>query len=164
VAAWLSEKLLRGRGPDASGFESHRRGRIFSKERTSAGPWVCVCLSGADGRVGERRATLFRHHREVSRVQIPGRMGPSRGCLCCSISCCVVQKERVGVGGRESTAHKRKKKERKKQAERKVDQYGEKGKANKKTKKSTHNIKTVRNVCLQLPNIMLLSSLFVLNV
>jgi hypothetical protein len=31
VAAWLSEKVLRGRGPDASGFESHRRGRIFSK-------------------------------------------------------------------------------------------------------------------------------------
>jgi hypothetical protein len=26
-------------------------------------------------RVVEGRATLFRHHREVSRVQIPGRMG-----------------------------------------------------------------------------------------
>jgi hypothetical protein len=36
---------------------------------------VCVCLSGADGRVVEGRATLFRHHREVSRVRIPGRMG-----------------------------------------------------------------------------------------
>jgi hypothetical protein len=36
---------------------------------------VCVCLSGADGRVMEARATLFRHHRDVSRVQIPGRMG-----------------------------------------------------------------------------------------
>jgi hypothetical protein len=32
---------------------------------------VCVCLSGADGGVVEGRATLFRHHREVSRVQIP---------------------------------------------------------------------------------------------
>jgi hypothetical protein len=32
---------------------------------------VCVCLSGADGRVVEGRATLFRHHREVGRVQIP---------------------------------------------------------------------------------------------
>jgi hypothetical protein len=42
VAAWLSEKVLRGRGPDASGFESHRRGRIFSKEGTSARPWMCV--------------------------------------------------------------------------------------------------------------------------
>jgi hypothetical protein len=31
--------------------------------------------SGADGRVVEGRATLFRHHREVSRVRIPGRMG-----------------------------------------------------------------------------------------
>jgi hypothetical protein len=36
---------------------------------------VCVCLSGADGRVVEGRATLFRHHRKVSRVRIPGRMG-----------------------------------------------------------------------------------------
>jgi hypothetical protein len=36
---------------------------------------VCVCLSGTDGRVVEGRATLFRHHREVSRVRIPGRMG-----------------------------------------------------------------------------------------
>jgi hypothetical protein len=40
VAAWLSETVLRGRGPGASGFESHRRGRIFSKEGTSAGPWI----------------------------------------------------------------------------------------------------------------------------
>jgi hypothetical protein len=42
VAAWLSETVLRGRGPGASGFESHRRGRIFSKGGTSAGPWMCV--------------------------------------------------------------------------------------------------------------------------
>ncbi|KAJ3621868.1 hypothetical protein MTP99_002420 [Tenebrio molitor] len=34
--------MLRGRGPGASGFESHRRGRFFSKEGTSAGPWMCV--------------------------------------------------------------------------------------------------------------------------
>jgi hypothetical protein len=38
VAAWLSETVLRGRGPGDSGFESHRRGKIFSKEGTSAGP------------------------------------------------------------------------------------------------------------------------------
>jgi hypothetical protein len=44
VAAWLSETVLRGRGPGASGFESHRRGRIFSKEGNSAGPWMCVCV------------------------------------------------------------------------------------------------------------------------
>ncbi|KAH0811459.1 hypothetical protein GEV33_011331 [Tenebrio molitor] len=42
VAAWLSETVLRGRGPGASGFESHRRRRIFSEEGTSAGPWMCV--------------------------------------------------------------------------------------------------------------------------
>jgi hypothetical protein len=38
VAAWLSETVLRGRGPGDSAFESHQRGRIFSKEGTSAGP------------------------------------------------------------------------------------------------------------------------------
>ncbi|KAJ3634800.1 hypothetical protein MTP99_007745 [Tenebrio molitor] len=43
---------------------------------------VCVCLSGADGRVVEGRATPFRHHREVSRVRIPGRMGLP-WMLCC---------------------------------------------------------------------------------
>jgi hypothetical protein len=69
VAAWLSETVLRGRGPGASGFESHRRGSIFSKEETSSMD-VCVCLAGADGRVVGGRATLFRHHREVSRVRI----------------------------------------------------------------------------------------------
>jgi hypothetical protein len=44
VAARLSETVLRGRGPGASGFKSHRRVRIFSfsKEGTSAGPWMCV--------------------------------------------------------------------------------------------------------------------------
>jgi opacity protein-like surface antigen len=42
VAAWLSETVLRGRGPGASGFESHRRGRVFSKEGTSTGPWMRV--------------------------------------------------------------------------------------------------------------------------
>jgi hypothetical protein len=66
VAAWLSETVLRGRGPGTSGFEFHRRGRIFSKEGTSAGPRMCVCLSGADGGVVEGRATLFRHHHEGS--------------------------------------------------------------------------------------------------
>jgi hypothetical protein len=59
---------------------------------------VCVCLSGADGRVVEGRATLFRHHREVGRVQI-------RDVGCCVLySCCVVQKgerrREGGVGGR----------------------------------------------------------------
>ncbi|KAH0809106.1 hypothetical protein GEV33_013683 [Tenebrio molitor] len=34
-----------------------------------------ILVVGADGRVVEGRATLSRHHREVSRVQIPGRMG-----------------------------------------------------------------------------------------
>jgi hypothetical protein len=94
VAAWLSETVLRGRGPGASGFKSHRRGKIFSKEGTSGGPWMCVYVFQADGRVVEGRATLFRHHREVSRVRIPGRMA-SHGCLCL-YSCCGVQKKEKG--------------------------------------------------------------------
>jgi hypothetical protein len=61
VAAWLSEKVLRGRGPDASGFESHRRGRIFSKEGTSAGPWMCVyVISGLTVGWWKEESTLFR--------------------------------------------------------------------------------------------------------
>ncbi|KAH0815572.1 hypothetical protein GEV33_007220 [Tenebrio molitor] len=64
VAAWLSEKVLRGRGPDASGFESHRRGRIFSKEGTSAGPWM-------------KNQHSFGHHREVSTGSSPVGKGIS---------------------------------------------------------------------------------------
>jgi hypothetical protein len=65
---------------------------------------VCVCLAGADGRVVGGRATLFRHHREVSRVRIPGRMA-SHGCCVVCVSCRPEKKEscgeeRVGVGGR----------------------------------------------------------------
>jgi hypothetical protein len=61
VAAWLSEKVLRGRGPDSSGFESHRRGRIFSKEGTSAGPWMCVYVSsGLTVGWWKEESTLFR--------------------------------------------------------------------------------------------------------
>jgi hypothetical protein len=87
LAAWLSETVLRGRGPGASGFESHRRGRIFSKEGTSAGPWMCVYVfQGLDGRVVEGRATLFRHHREVGRVQIPAGWA-THGCCVVFVLC-----------------------------------------------------------------------------
>jgi hypothetical protein len=82
---------------------------------------VCVCLSGADGRVVEGRATLFRHHREVSRVQIPGRMGLP-WMLCC-IRVVLSRKEKrwrgwPGKVPRSSAAHKEKREE--KQADRKV--------------------------------------------
>jgi hypothetical protein len=63
---------------------------------------VCVCLSGAGGRVVEGRATLFGHHREVSRVQIPGRMGLPWMLCCIRVVLSRKEKgeERVGVGGR----------------------------------------------------------------
>ncbi|KAJ3631071.1 hypothetical protein MTP99_012226 [Tenebrio molitor] len=54
---------------------------------------VCVCLSGADGRVVEGRATLFRHHREVSRVQIPGRMGLPWMFVLYFVLCCPERKK-----------------------------------------------------------------------
>jgi hypothetical protein len=60
---------------------------------------VNVCLSGADGRVVEGRATLFRHHREVSRVQIPGRMGLP-WMLCCIHIVLSRKGERRREGGR----------------------------------------------------------------
>jgi hypothetical protein len=80
VAAWLSETVLRGRGPGASGFESHRRGRIFSKEGTPLGHrYVCVFLpTPPRGRQGSN----------------PGRMGLPW------MLCCIVQKgERRREGG-----------------------------------------------------------------
>ncbi|KAJ3618961.1 hypothetical protein MTP99_005757 [Tenebrio molitor] len=107
VAAWLSETVLRGRGPGASGFESHRRGGFFQGRNLRRAMDVCVCLSGADGRMVEGRATLFRHHREVSRVQIPGRMGLP-WMLCC-IRAVLSRKEKRGwawVAG-ESTSEPR---------------------------------------------------------
>jgi hypothetical protein len=80
---------------------------------------VCVCLSGVDGRVMEGRATLFRHHREVSRVQIPGRMGLP-WMLCC-IRVVLSRKEKRGGRGKYPGAppHIRKKRE-EKQAVRKL--------------------------------------------
>jgi hypothetical protein len=123
VAAWLSETVLRGRGPG----ESHQRGRIFSKEGTSAGPWMCVYVSQGltVGWWKEER------HSSDTTARSAGFKSQaewaSHGCLCC-ISCCVVQKgKRRREGGREwpgkvpqSPAAHKGKKERKKQADRKV--------------------------------------------
>jgi hypothetical protein len=85
VAAWLSEKVLRGRGPDASGFESHRRGRIFSKEGTSAGPWMCVYVSsGLTVGCWKEDQHSFGHHREVSTGSSPvGKRRPWVYKCCC---------------------------------------------------------------------------------
>jgi hypothetical protein len=128
VAAWLSETVLRGRGPGASGFESHRRGRNFSKEETSAGPWMCVYVfQGLTvGWWKEERHSSDTTARS-SRVQIPGRMGLPWMFVLYFVLCCPKRKkgeERVGVGGRGkypgAQSHIKEKKERKKQADRKV--------------------------------------------
>jgi hypothetical protein len=71
VAAWLSETVLRGRGPGAIVGSIPPKGEDFFEIRNLRRAMdVCV-----DGRVVEGRATLFRHHREVSMVRIPGWMG-----------------------------------------------------------------------------------------
>jgi hypothetical protein len=139
VAAWLSETVLRGRGPGASGFESHRRGRIFSKEGTSAGPWMCVYVfQGLTvGWWKEKRHSSDTTARSAG-FKSQARWA-SHGCLCC-ISCCVVLKgKRRREGGRgwpgkvpRSPAADKGKKERNKQADRArylIDQYGETEKA-----------------------------------
>ncbi|KAH0812571.1 hypothetical protein GEV33_010220 [Tenebrio molitor] len=78
VAAWLSETVLRGRGPGASGFESHRRGRIFSKEGTSAGPWMKSDTLPTPPR-GQQGSNPRPHGLPLM--------------LCVVDSCCVVQKK-----------------------------------------------------------------------
>jgi hypothetical protein len=104
VAAWLSETVLRGRGPGASGFESHRRGRIFSKGGPSAGPWMCVYVfQGLT--VGWWKEERHPSDTTARSAGFESQAGwASHGCLCL-YSCCGVQKkekeeERVGVGGR----------------------------------------------------------------
>jgi hypothetical protein len=94
VAPWLSETVLRGRGPGTSEFEPHRRGRIFSKEGTSAGSWMCVYFfQGLTVGWWKEERYSSDHHREVGRVQISAGWA--------SHSCCVVQKgERRREGGR----------------------------------------------------------------
>jgi hypothetical protein len=128
VAAWLSETVLRGRGPGASGFESHRRGRIFSKGGTSAGPWMCVYVfQGLT--VGWWKEERHSSDTTARSAGFESQAGwASHGCLCL-YSCCGVQKkeegeERVGVGSRGkypgAPPHHIGKKRRKKKADRKV--------------------------------------------
>ncbi|KAJ3625207.1 hypothetical protein MTP99_018769 [Tenebrio molitor] len=99
VAAWLSEKILRGRGPDASGFESHRRGRIFSKEGTSAGPWMCVYVSsGLTVGWWKEDQHSFGHHREVSTGSSPVGKRP-HGCINVVVYVCECEVEWAWVAG-----------------------------------------------------------------
>ncbi|KAJ3632323.1 hypothetical protein MTP99_009336 [Tenebrio molitor] len=100
VAAWLSETVLRGRGPGASGFESHRRGRIFSKEGTSAGPWMCVYVyQGLT--VGWWKEERHSSDTTARSAGFESQAGwASHGCCVLLYSCCVVQKKEKREGGR----------------------------------------------------------------
>jgi hypothetical protein len=79
----MSETVLRGRGPGASGFEPHRRRRIFSKEGTSAGPWMTV------GWWKEERHSSHTTARSAGFKSRPD--GPPMDVVLL-YSCCVVQK------------------------------------------------------------------------
>jgi hypothetical protein len=100
VAAWLSKTVLRGRGPGASGFESHRRGRIFSKEGTSAGPWMCVYVyQGLT--VGWWKEERHSSDTTARSAGFESQAGwASHGCCVLLYSCCVVQKKEKREGGR----------------------------------------------------------------
>jgi hypothetical protein len=104
VAAWLLETVLRGRGPGANEFESHRRGRIFSKEGTSAGPWMCVYVyQGLTVGWWQEERHFSDTTARSAGCESQAGWSASHGC-CVLYSCCVVQKnekgeERVGVGG-----------------------------------------------------------------
>jgi hypothetical protein len=105
VAAWLSETVLRGRGPGASGFESHRRGTIFSKEGTSAGPWMCVYVyQGLTvGRWKEERHSSDTTARSAGFESQAGWALPWMLCVVVFVLCRPEKKrrrERVGVGSR----------------------------------------------------------------
>ncbi|KAJ3628406.1 hypothetical protein MTP99_015710 [Tenebrio molitor] len=78
------------------GFESHRRGRIFSKEGTMD---VCVCLLGADGRVVEGRInTLSATTARSARVRVPSGKG-AHGCINVVVYVCECEVEWAWVAG-----------------------------------------------------------------
>jgi hypothetical protein len=61
VAAWLSETVVRGRGPDAIVSSNLTEGGGFFQGRNLRRAMdVCVCLLGADGRGWKEESTLFR--------------------------------------------------------------------------------------------------------
>jgi hypothetical protein len=92
VAAWLSVTVLRGRGPEGGGFFQGRNLRRAMD--------VCVCLSGADGRVVEGRASDTLPTTTARSAGFKSRPdGPPMNVVLCSY--CVVQKgEMRGEGGR----------------------------------------------------------------
>ncbi|KAJ3634802.1 hypothetical protein MTP99_007747 [Tenebrio molitor] len=77
----------------ASGLESHRRGRIFSKEGTSVGPWMCVhVFQGLTvGWWKEEKHSSDHHARSAGFESRPD--GPPMDVVLCVCCVCVVKKE-----------------------------------------------------------------------
>jgi hypothetical protein len=108
---------------------------VFSKEGTSAGPWMCLhVFQGLT--VGWWKEERHSSDTTARSAGFKSQAGwASHGCLCC-ISCCVIQKgkrRRDGGRGWPGKVHKEKKRGKNKPTARYlIDQYGEKGKAIKK--------------------------------
>jgi hypothetical protein len=80
VAAWLSEAVLRGRGPGA-GRIPPKGENFFGGRKLRRAMDVCVCLVGADGRVVEGRInTLSTTTARSARVRVPSGKG-AHGCI-----------------------------------------------------------------------------------
>jgi hypothetical protein len=133
VAAWLSETVLRGRGPGASGFESHRRGRIFSKERNLRRA-MDVCVYVYQGLTVE----WWKEERHSSDTTARSAGFESQaGWASHDVVCCCIRvvssrkrrRERVGVGSRESTPHHKKNEKNKPTVKVPDRPSGERGKA-----------------------------------
>jgi hypothetical protein len=66
----------------------NRRGRIFSKEGTSAGPWMCVhVFQGLTVGWWEEEKHSSDHHREAGRVRIPAGWATHGCCVVCVLYC-----------------------------------------------------------------------------
>jgi hypothetical protein len=82
VAAWLSEKVLRGRGPDAVSSNLTEGGGFFPREKLRRA--MDECPLGADGRVVEGRInTLSTTTARSARVRIPSGKGAHGWYKCC---------------------------------------------------------------------------------
>jgi hypothetical protein len=79
-------------------FESHRRGRIFSKEGTFAGPWMCVNVN-QELTVGWWKEERHSSDATTKSAGFESRPhGPPMDVVLL-YSCCVVQKRRKEKGG-----------------------------------------------------------------
>jgi hypothetical protein len=100
----VGDSAPRSRSRPASGFESHRRGRVFSKKGASAGPWmrVYVFQGLTVGWWKEERHSSDTTARSAGFKSQAGWASPMDVCAVFRVVLSRKEKgeERVGVGGR----------------------------------------------------------------